>query len=158
MNCLSTKETRVRRHHYRVNLRDLPKKSVYLAGAACAGSVLRCMSHADATPSSTANIPATWISARSHMHDIPLSLDTVDAASGRTGAPGAQRMEEIMSGMRIQFARAGDPNHAGLPHWRPYTLQDRATMCFDLPPRLVNDPRGKERRLVERVPYTQRGT
>ena len=40
------------------------------------------------------------------MHDIPLSLDTVDAASGRTGAPGAQRMEEIMSGMRIQFSRA----------------------------------------------------
>jgi hypothetical protein len=31
-------------------------------------------------------------------------------------------------------------------------------VCFDLPPRLVNDPRGRERRLIERVPCVQRGT
>lgn len=93
------------------------------------------------------------------MLDIPLNLDTVAVAPGMTGdGPDAQRMAGIMSSMCIQFARTGNPNHAGLPHWRPYTLKDRATMCFNLPPRLVDDPRGNERRLVEQVPYVQRGT
>lgn len=31
-------------------------------------------------------------------------------------------------------------------------------MCFKLPPRLVNDPRSNERRLIEQVPYVQHGT
>ena len=63
---------------------------------------------------------------------------TVAVAPGMTGdGPGAQRMAEIMSSMCIQFARTGNPNHAGLPHWRPYDLKQRATMCFDLPPRLL---------------------
>jgi hypothetical protein len=31
-------------------------------------------------------------------------------------------------------------------------------MSFDIPARLVKDPRGKERRLIEQVPYTQPGT
>lgn len=94
-----------------------------------------------------------------HTLDIPLNLDNVAFAPGMTGdGPGAQQMAAIMSSMCIQFARTGDPNHGGLPHWRPYSLSERATMCFNLPPRLVNDPRGNERRLVEQVPYVQRGT
>ena len=94
-----------------------------------------------------------------HTLDIPLNLDTVAVAPGMTGdGPGARHMADIMSGMCIQFARTGNPNHAGLPHWRPYDLKQRATMCFDLPPRVVNDPRGNERRLIEQVPYVQRGT
>ena len=40
----------------------------------------------------------------------------------------------------LAFARAGDPNHAGLPQWRPYQLEERATMMFDPQSRLVNDP------------------
>ena len=94
-----------------------------------------------------------------HMLDIPLNLDNVAVAPGMTGdGPDARRMADIMSGMCIQFARTGNPNHAGLSHWSPYSLKQRATMCFDLPPRLVDDPRGNERRLVEQVPYVQRGT
>lgn len=67
-------------------------------------------------------------------------------------------MADIMSGMCIQFARTGNPNYEGLLRWRPYSLRNRATMCFNLPPRLVDDPRGRERRLVEQVPYVQKGT
>jgi para-nitrobenzyl esterase len=94
-----------------------------------------------------------------HTLDIPLNLDNVAVAPGMTGdGPGAQRMADIMSSMCIQFARTGNPNHAGLPHWRTYDLRDRATMCFNLPPRLVDDPRGHQRRLFEQVPYIQRGT
>jgi para-nitrobenzyl esterase len=94
-----------------------------------------------------------------HMLDIPLNLDTVDVAPGMTGdGPDAQRMAGIMSGMCVHFARTGNPNNAVMPYWSPYNLEERATMCFKLPPRLVNDPRGKERRLIEQVPYIQRGT
>jgi para-nitrobenzyl esterase len=31
-------------------------------------------------------------------------------------------------------------------------------MVFDLPPRLLDDPRGEERQLFEKVPYVQQGT
>lgn len=94
-----------------------------------------------------------------HMLDIPLNLDNVAVATSMTGdGPEAQHMAEIMSSACIQFARTGNPNYAGMPNWKPYDLTNRATMCFDLPPRLVDDPRGKERRLVEQVPYVQRGT
>ena len=62
-----------------------------------------------------------------------------------------------MSGALIAFARAGDPNHAKAPEWRPYTLAERATMVFDAQSRLESDPRGGERKLFEAVPYIQRG-
>ncbi|HEY33632.1 MAG TPA: carboxylesterase/lipase family protein [Dehalococcoidia bacterium] len=48
----------------------------------------------------------------------------------------------IMSKAWIAFARSGDPNHAGMPTWEPYTLDDRATMFFDIPCQLVLNPYG----------------
>jgi outer membrane receptor for ferrienterochelin and colicin len=51
-------------------------------------------------------------------------------------APGVQTLR--MRGMDanhvlilINFARHGDPNHAGLPEWPVYTPQNTATMHFD---------------------------
>jgi len=41
------------------------------------------------------------------------------------------------------FARSGDPNHAGIPKWEPYTADNRATMLFDVPCRTEIDP-GRE--------------
>lgn len=63
-----------------------------------------------------------------------------------------------MSEALLAFARRGDPNHAGLSHWPRYDLMDRATMLFDQPSRVENDPRGGERRLYEQAPFVQRGT
>jgi len=94
-----------------------------------------------------------------HTLDIPLALDTVDIADGMTGdGPQAQSLASLMSDTFIQMARTGNPNHAGLPHWRPYNLNQRWTMSFNTKSQLVSDPRGRERRLVEQVPYTQPGT
>jgi len=95
-----------------------------------------------------------------HTLDIPLTLDNVDVAPGMTGdGPEARRMAELlMSDTWIAFARTGNPNHAGLSSWRPYDLTKRYTMSFDLPPRLVEAPQRRERRLIEQVPYTQPGT
>jgi len=70
----------------------------------------------------------------------------------------AQKVADRMSDAFIAFARSGDPNHAGLPQWRPYDLQTRSTLLFDVDCKLADDPRGGERRLFAQVPYIQRGT
>ena len=94
-----------------------------------------------------------------HTLDIPLTFDNVAVALGMTGdGPDAQRLAVLMSDTWISFARTGNPNHKGLPEWRPYDLAKRSTMSFAANTRLVDDPRGDERRLIEQVPYTQPGT
>jgi para-nitrobenzyl esterase len=94
-----------------------------------------------------------------HTLDIPLALDNVAVADGMTGnGPEAVQLAAQMSDTWIAFARTGNPNHKGLPKWRTYDLSKRQTMSFSSQSRLVNDPRGNERRLVEQVPYTQPGT
>ena len=94
-----------------------------------------------------------------HTLDIPLALDNVAVADGMTGSgPEAVQLASLMSDTWIAFARSGNPNHKGLPEWRPYDLKKRPTMSFAAQSRLVNDPRGCERRLIEDVPYTQPGT
>ncbi len=64
----------------------------------------------------------------------------------------------MMSRACIAFARTGDPNITGLPAWPAFDLQRRATMVFDRESRVVDDPRGRERRLFGQVPYVQPGT
>ena len=94
-----------------------------------------------------------------HTLDIPLILDNVSVADGMCGdGEEARRLATLMSETWLAFARTGNPNHPGLPTWTAYNLDARPTMSFDIPTRLVNDPRGPERRLIERVPYTQPGT
>ena len=93
-----------------------------------------------------------------HTSDIPLMLDNVGAEGSGAVGPGAQAMADRMSDALLAFARTGDPNHAGLPTWTPYSLERRETMVMDLPPRMENDPRGDERRFFGRIPYVQPGT
>ena len=94
-----------------------------------------------------------------HTLDTPLVFDNIAQPGSRTGTGAdAQRMADQMSEALLALARHGDPNHAGIPHWAPYSLQRRETLLFDLPTRLENDPRGGERELYERVPFVQRGT
>ena len=40
----------------------------------------------------------------------------------------------------MRFASDGNPNHAGLPEWSPYSEPDRSTMVFDAPCRVEADP------------------
>ena len=44
----------------------------------------------------------------------------------------------------VQFARTGDPNHAGIPHWRPFSSETVPTMIFDDPVRAVPNADGAE--------------
>ena len=94
-----------------------------------------------------------------HALDIPLVFDNIAQPGSRTGTGAqAQQVADQMSQALLAFARQGDPNHAGLPRWRPYALEARETMVFDERSRMETDPRGGERRLYERVPFVQRGT
>jgi para-nitrobenzyl esterase len=67
--------------------------------------------------------------------------------------PESDPLSRQIAGAWAAFARSGNPNHAGLPEWPPFTLAERATMVFDLgKSRVVNDPDGEERRLLQNRP------
>ena len=60
-----------------------------------------------------------------HTMDIPLVFDNIAQPGSLTGTDAkAQKVADRMSDAFIAFARSGDPNHAGLPQWRPYDLND----------------------------------
>jgi para-nitrobenzyl esterase len=94
-----------------------------------------------------------------HTLDIPLMFGTLTAQGSLTG-DGAQArvVSAAMQQALLAFARGGDPNYPGLPRWEPYTLPRRQTLQFNVESRLTDDPRGAERRLFAKVPFTQGGT
>ena len=94
-----------------------------------------------------------------HGLDVPLVFDNVPLAERMVGTSlDAQRVADCMSEMCLAFARTGDPNTRAIPEWPSFDLKRRATMVFDTIPRVVDDPRGDERRLFEPVLYVQPGT
>lgn len=94
-----------------------------------------------------------------HTFDIPLVFDNTAVEGSLTGnSETARNMAAMMSETFIALARTGNPNHAALPDWAPYSLAHRETLVFDWPPRMENDPRGQERALFATVPYVQPGT
>jgi len=85
-----------------------------------------------------------------HALEIPLVFDNVEAARrfvGRGDAP--QAMADFMAPAWLAFARTGNPNTSDLPHWPAYDPCERATMVFDLEPRVELDPLAKVRRVME---------
>ena len=94
-----------------------------------------------------------------HTIDIPFAFDNLELASSMTGtAPEARQLAASYADTLIHFAHTGDPNHPGLPHWPRYDLTRRPTMLWDSPPRVENDPRAEERKLIAQAPYIQPGT
>jgi para-nitrobenzyl esterase len=98
-----------------------------------------------------------------HTIDIPFFFDNLALAPGMVGAgaeavSSAQLLATAMSETLISFARTGDPNHSGLQHWPAYDLKTRGTMIWNTPPKVMDDPRGKERELAAQAHYRQPGT
>lgn len=99
-----------------------------------------------------------------HTIDIPFAFDNLELAAPTVSADGihpsaeAQQLAALYSDTLINFARTGDPNHPGLPHWPRYDLANRQTMLWDTPVRVEDDPRGDERKLIAQAPYIQPGT
>jgi para-nitrobenzyl esterase len=94
-----------------------------------------------------------------HGLDIPMVFDNVGRLPQMTGsAAEAQRVADQVCEALLAFARTGDPNAPQNPRWPPFDRRRRATMCFDTVSRVLDDPRGDERRLFDPVPYVQPGT
>ena len=82
-----------------------------------------------------------------HTADIGLVFGTKPAMTAAQRAMNAQMMAAF-----ITFAKTGNPG------WPGHDLATRKTMVFDTVSRVENDPRGRERRLFEAVPYVQPGS
>jgi para-nitrobenzyl esterase len=76
---------------------------------------------------------------------VPLSMDNCDSAPMTRDYPGSRPVAARMSEAWIAFARDGDPSHADLPKWPPYSLDERATMLFDDECSVVADPFREQR-------------
>ena len=94
-----------------------------------------------------------------HGLDVPFIFDNAAITPNMVGSGAEQlALADLMSRAWIAFARSGVPKTPGLPAWPVFDLTRRATMVFDRDTRVVDDPRGRERRLFGQVPYVQPGT
>jgi para-nitrobenzyl esterase len=80
-----------------------------------------------------------------HVWDVPLVFNQLAAAPIAAGFDTRhQALADTLMRSWVAFARNGDPNGAGLPHWPAYT-PERPTMMLDAACHVAADPRGAER-------------
>ncbi|MBA3027989.1 MAG: carboxylesterase/lipase family protein [Desulfobacteraceae bacterium] len=87
-----------------------------------------------------------------HAMEIPFVFNNPDIAPFTGKGNDRHELAASMSQSWINFARSGDPNVQGLPHWPPYDTENRTTMIFDTPCRVENDPRKEERQVWKGKP------
>jgi para-nitrobenzyl esterase len=76
-----------------------------------------------------------------HGAELTFVFDTLDEQAERIGTgEDRRRLADQMLRAWSRFAHTGDPNHAGLPSWKPYSSESRDTMIFDMPSRTESDP------------------
>jgi len=84
-----------------------------------------------------------------HCSELAFCFDNTDRCENMTGGgPGPRALAANVSQAWINFARSGNPNHSGLPHWPAFTAESCPTMIFDTQCTVKNDPDGEERRVV----------
>ncbi|HEY6308405.1 MAG TPA: carboxylesterase/lipase family protein [Candidatus Angelobacter sp.] len=85
-----------------------------------------------------------------HTMEIAFAFDNVEKAPLLLGNdPQMQNLAKVVSETWVAFARTGNPNHSGLPHWPAYDAEKRATMTFNTPCKVVNDLEGEVRKILE---------
>lgn len=91
-----------------------------------------------------------------HSADVPFVFENLEEAAPLIGPPSRsmQRLADQVSSAWTAFARTGNPNHAGLPHWPPYDITKRATMIFNNESKVVDDPAKEERLAMAALPQT----
>jgi len=84
-----------------------------------------------------------------HACEIAFTFDNADICDHYSGGTReAFALSKQISTAWVNFARTGNPNHDGLPHWPAYIAEHRATMYFDTPCKVRNDPEGEGLRLI----------
>ena len=87
-----------------------------------------------------------------HGMELPFVFNHPDLIGFMTGnGPERAALAANVSAAWVAFARTGNPNHAGIPKWDPWTPARWSTMVFNREPRAVDDPWGEERREWRRL-------
>jgi para-nitrobenzyl esterase len=93
-----------------------------------------------------------------HALEIGFVFDNVAKSESMSGiGKEQQRIADLMSEAWLAFARTGNPNNKLLPNWPAYDAKSRASMVFDLAPKLVNDIHGTERRWFDSLKMSANG-
>ena len=84
-----------------------------------------------------------------HCAELAFVFDNTDRCAAMTGGgPGPRALAAKVSDAWVHFARSGDPNHSGLPHWPSFTAEQCPTMIFDTECVVRNNPDGAERKVL----------
>jgi para-nitrobenzyl esterase len=85
-----------------------------------------------------------------HTVELPFVFDNLEAGKSTTGS-GEDRvaLADRVSNAWVAFARTGNPNHPGLPRWPAFNARERATMIFNTECKVVDDPNGEERKMLQ---------
>lgn len=84
-----------------------------------------------------------------HAAEIAFTFDNAEICDHYSGGTAeALLLSKQISTAWVNFARSGNPNHKGLPHWPAYTSEQGATMYLDAPCAVRNNPEGEGLRLI----------
>ncbi|MCW2526914.1 MAG: putative carboxylesterase, type [Pseudonocardiales bacterium] len=86
-----------------------------------------------------------------HGGDIPFAFDNYFLTPMAGDRPENAQVGRVVSDTFVRFAQEGDPNNGSIPKWQPYSLDERATMVFDVEPHGEDDPRAEIRELYSRL-------
>lgn len=88
-----------------------------------------------------------------HAAEIAFTFDNAELCDHYSaGSAEAIVLSKQISTAWVSFARTGNPNHADLPHWPKYTSEHRATMQFDAPCEVRNDPESQGLKWIAESP------
>jgi para-nitrobenzyl esterase len=80
-----------------------------------------------------------------HTVEIPFVFRNLEASPWTRGVAGAEALADHVSDAWLAFARNGDPSTSGLPPWRAFDAERRATMVFDATSAVADDPLREQR-------------
>lgn len=87
-----------------------------------------------------------------HCSELPFVFYQSEVCAPMTGGgPDALQLAGRMADAWIGFARTGNPNHPGLPHWPAYDPKTMPTMIFDNQCVVKEDPDGELRKAIADV-------
>ncbi len=88
-----------------------------------------------------------------HALELPFVFGVFDTVIGKLAGDDLAKddLSTQVQDAWIAFARSGDPNHPGLPSWRPYDASERQTMVFDRQSALRRAPLEAERQALDEL-------